>query len=44
MRVRVLNDAYAIFSSSDFHYKSICCGYSFELPQQVDLKTQKLLF
>ena len=21
---------------SDFHHKSICCGYSFELHQQVD--------
>ena len=28
------NDTYAIFS--DFLYKNICCGYSFELHQQVD--------
>ena len=28
------NDTYAIFS--DFLYKSICCGYSFELHRQVD--------
>ena len=25
-----------IFFSSDFLYKSICCGYSFELHRQVD--------
>ena len=36
------NDAYAMFLCffsfflSDFLYKSICCGYSFELHQQVD--------
>ena len=31
------NDAYAMFlwSFSDFLYKSICCGYAFELHQQV---------
>ena len=29
------NDTYAIFFS-DFLYKSICCGYSFELHRQVD--------
>ena len=31
----IFNDAYAI-SFSDFLFKSICCGYSFELPQQVE--------
>ena len=31
----VFNDAYVIFFS-DFLYKSICCGYSFELPQLVE--------
>ena len=31
---RIYYDAYAIFS--DFLYKSICCGYSFELPRQVE--------
>ena len=31
----IFNDAYAI-SFSDFHYKSICCEYSFELPQLVE--------
>ena len=32
------NDAYIMFLCffSDFLYKSICCGYSFELHQQVD--------
>ena len=25
-----------MFSFSDFFYKGICCGYSFELHQQVD--------
>ena len=30
----VFNDAYAILFS-DFLYKSICCGYSFELPRLV---------
>ena len=36
------NDAYAVllycffFFFSDFLYKSICCGYSFELHRQVD--------
>ena len=29
----LLDDVYAIFS--DFLYKSICCGYSFELHRQV---------
>ena len=29
------NDAYAILFS-DFLYKSICCGYSFELPRLVE--------
>ena len=29
------NDAYAM-SFSDFLYQSICCGYSFELPQFVE--------
>ena len=28
----VFNDAYAILFSN-FLYKSICCGYSFEFPQ-----------
>ena len=27
----VFNDAYALLFS-DFTYKNICCGYSFELP------------
>ena len=31
----VFNDAYVILFS-DFLYKSICCGYSFELPQLVE--------
>ena len=31
---RGLNDAYEILFS-DFLYKSICCGYSFELPRLV---------
>ena len=31
----LFDDAYAIFFS-DFLYKSICCGYSFELHRQVD--------
>ena len=31
----VFNDTYAILFS-DFLYKSICCGYSFELPRQVE--------
>ena len=30
----LFNDDYAIFS--DFLYKGICCGYSFELHRQVD--------
>ena len=35
------NEAYAmllcfLFFSSDFLYKSMCCGYSFELHRQVD--------
>ena len=30
----VFNDAYAILFY-EFHLKSICCGYSFELPQLV---------
>ena len=34
------NDAYAMFLDvfflSDCLYKSICCGYPFELPQQVE--------
>ena len=29
------NDTYAILFS-DFLYKNICCGYSFELPQLVE--------
>ena len=31
----VFNDAYAILFS-DFLYKSICCGYLFELPRLVE--------
>ena len=31
----VLNDAFAILFS-DFLYKNICCGYSFELPRLVE--------
>ena len=31
----VFNDAYVILFS-DFLYKSICCGYSFELPRLVE--------
>ena len=31
----VFNDAYAILFS-DFLYKSICCGDSFELPRLVE--------
>ena len=33
--VSVLNDAYVILFS-DFLYKSIFCGYSFELPRLVE--------
>ena len=33
--VSVFNDAYVILFS-DFLYKSICCGYSFELPRLVE--------
>ena len=29
-------DDYVFFFLSDFLYKSVCCGYSFELHQQVD--------
>ena len=32
----LFDDVYAIFSFSDFVYKSICCGYSFELHRHVD--------
>ena len=32
---RVFNDAYAILFS-DLLFESICCGYSFELPQLVE--------
>ena len=32
----LFDDIYAIVSSSHFLYKSICCGYSFELHRQVD--------
>ena len=31
----IFNDAYAVIFS-DFLYKSICCGYWFELPQLVE--------
>ena len=31
----VFNDAYVILFS-DFLYKCICCGYSFELPRLVE--------
>ena len=31
----VLNDAFAILFS-DFPYKNICCGHSFELPRLVE--------
>ena len=31
----LLNDAFAILFS-DFLYKNICCGYSLELPRQVE--------
>ena len=31
----IFNDAFAILCS-DFLFKSICCGYSFELPQLVE--------
>ena len=31
----VFNDAYALLFS-DFLYKNLCCGYSFELPQPVE--------
>ena len=31
----VLNGAFAILFS-DFLYKNICCGYSFELPRLVE--------
>ena len=32
---KIINDAYLIFVS-DCLYKSICCGYSFELPRLVE--------
>ena len=32
---RIIYDAYAIFVS-DCLYKSICCGYSFEMPRLVE--------
>ena len=32
----LFDDDYVIFFSSDFQYKSICCGYPFELHRQVD--------
>ena len=32
----ILNDAFAILFS-DFLYKNICCGYSFELPGLVEV-------
>ena len=32
----LFDDDYAIFFSSVFLYKGICCGYSFELHRQVD--------
>ena len=31
----IYNAAYVMLFS-DFLYESICCGYSFELPQQVE--------
>ena len=34
----VYNDAYAILFS-DFLYKSICCGFSFELPRLEAIQT-----
>ena len=37
------NDIYAI-SFSDVLYKSICCGYSFELPQLVKAIQMNFLF
>ena len=40
------NDAYAILFS-DFLYKNICCGYSFELPQgskAIQMSTHNICF
>ena len=42
----VFNDTYAI-SFSDFLYKSICCGYSFELPllvEAIQMSTNNICF
>ena len=42
----VFNDTYAL-SFSDFLYKSICCGYSFELPglvQAIQTSTHNICF
>ena len=32
----VFNDSYAILFIYFFFYRSICCGYSFELPRLVE--------
>ena len=42
----VLNDAFAILLS-DFLYKNMCCGYSFELPRLVvviQMSSHKICF
>ena len=42
----IFNDTYAI-SFSDFPYKSMCCGYSFDLPRLVEaiqMITQNICF
>ena len=42
----VFNDAYVILFS-DFQYKSICCGYSFELPRlikAIQMNTRNICF
>ena len=40
-REHLSNDAYAILP--DFLYKSICCGYSFELHQIASNRIDKLM-
>ena len=42
----VFNDTYAL-SFFDFLYKSICCGYSFELPglvEAIQMSTHNICF
>ena len=39
----LLNDAFAILFS-DFLYKNICYGYSFELPQTIQMSSHNICF